>query len=522
MKTKFNKIRILILISLLGIGGIALASLLTTKRHPKNTGVISYTPTSNEHKSDAETTDAKTNTSRQNKSRTLTAKTPQADITATGLDAARSVPLYGFNGENNRGVCLTDPALLRQIKSLDMQILRYPGGGNADWWDWRTGWMVKSPNLPQNYKAITSPPYYNLDSLKKITVNTHCQVVFVLNMVSSTLQDQIAMLKYASNLGIPVKWVELGNEDNGLKSAGMSKFEGAEHYGSACQDWIKAIHQNFPAAEVSIVGGDTDSPLYPALNNWNLRVLNRASEANAVVLHSYPVPDRVVDESGIDFRNLYNNTIDIYNNGGFKKVDRNKEIWVTEYNIQWAYVVKKAAIKKEIQNYATSWGQGLGILLMTSTITNFSPHVTMLLNHGLSGFSIFAAIETFPKPTFNLLPNGIGMQAWLNTAKGMNKMQKIQFSGDAGTVPDYLLFGWEFTNGTQHKLILVNLEGNSTSVNLQSVLASSSMSYQTLYADKNKQVWKDVNGNLNGLNEVKGSIKSGIISVPAYSIVTIE
>ena len=53
----------------------------------------------------------------------------------------RSVPDVGFNGNTIRGPSWTNYTFNDSVASMYPDILRYPGGGVADYWDWSTGWF---------------------------------------------------------------------------------------------------------------------------------------------------------------------------------------------------------------------------------------------------------------------------------------------------------------------------------------------------------------------------------------------
>src|ERR1700744_2272265 len=135
----------------------------------------------------------------------------------------KPMPLYGYNGLNTHGPSWTNTAFRDSAAALQFRAIRYPGGTVGDYWDWKTGWFVKEseindqenkPHVLTDMASYNKLPYSptGLDQLKLIVDQTKCEVIFTLNMVTKDLNDQIEMLKYAQSIGLPVKWVELGNE----------------------------------------------------------------------------------------------------------------------------------------------------------------------------------------------------------------------------------------------------------------------------------------------------------------------
>lgn len=458
-------------------------------------------------------------------------KSPQKDsneggdgafIKAAQLGPSRPVPLYGFNGNNIQGPVWSTPGLLEQIKSLNLQIIRYPGGTVSDWWDWRSGWFVDSPQLPERYKKMKPVPY-DLNELKKLVDATGCKVVFTLNITSSTPADQIEMLKTAQSMGITVSYIELGNEVNLKESAGMKKFKGPSLYADASKSWLSEIKQNFPDALVAVVGGNKQPVRLnklKATNNeeveWNKTVLNKNPTVDAIVLHAYAKPANVLDANGINYQKLNEQFLDIYDKQGFRSIANRQKIWITEFNIHWAFLKGTDGDKNTAQKYAISWGHALGVLLMLSTATHTSPQMSIMLDHNLTQSPVFAAINT-KRQDFPLYPNGIGMQAWLKVSQKATSMQKIVFSNNnGGIIEDYKLFGWVFSNPKGKRSIIINLTSSPKRVATNNVLPEF-VKTETIYADKNKEVT-----GLQNVNRDKVIQKDKYIQLQPYSINTFE
>ena len=56
--------------------------------------------------------------------------------------------------------------------------------------------IAPSPSRPLPYK---------LDHVKMVYVRTGAAPVFLINMLTSTYEEQLAMLKYARSIGLPVE-----------------------------------------------------------------------------------------------------------------------------------------------------------------------------------------------------------------------------------------------------------------------------------------------------------------------------
>jgi hypothetical protein len=109
----------------------------------------------------------------------------------------------GYNGANmiHDSIGFTNPFLIGKLPLLNPKNLRYPGGSIANWWNWRIGGFVESPFLPPEDDFL--PPANKLEDFKKALDTTKSNAIFDLNMLSSSLKEQLAMLRHADSIGIP-------------------------------------------------------------------------------------------------------------------------------------------------------------------------------------------------------------------------------------------------------------------------------------------------------------------------------
>ena len=62
-------------------------------------------------------------------------------ITVSTLEESNKIgsDFWGFNAQMMRGPRWKAPGFIEQVKLLHPQIIRYPGGTVASYWDWKTG-----------------------------------------------------------------------------------------------------------------------------------------------------------------------------------------------------------------------------------------------------------------------------------------------------------------------------------------------------------------------------------------------
>lgn len=192
------------------------------------------------------------------------------------------------------------------LERLGVQHLRFPGGTVANYYDWTTGDMI-TPDSPHPHHN-TSAENYRVDQLLTAYQTTGVQPVFVLNLAtsyriegySSALQSQLAMLRYAQQIGLPIERIELGNEfyaavyDTStypLNEVQMQGFLDAGNYYTTASSWAQQIKAEFPSAQIALV--DTVVRSIDVTNQnrkyfWN-RDLNASdlSAVDALIQHYY-------------------------------------------------------------------------------------------------------------------------------------------------------------------------------------------------------------------------------------------
>lgn len=277
---------------------------------------------------------------------TLTAGTVSAEALGTaargGLAAGSASPglnfqtFYGVNDYYDGAAEFSkDPNYSTQLDRLAPGTLRWPGGTGADFFDWHTGRPPNSPfsfdftleDLHAEYQATNAPPIFDLN---------------VLNRANRTdTSDQIQMLQQAKNLGLPIRYVELGNElyFNGPNGAFKQGFPTGTDYGKTVGIYVQALHKDFPGVQVAAVG--CLNPTNTRQKQWNARMMSAAKQAggspDAVTLHNYPGPViKGFSGTSRQLSRLFEGAYDavqhinaVTNQGALA----GKPIWLTEFNL---------------------------------------------------------------------------------------------------------------------------------------------------------------------------------------------
>ena len=132
------------------------------------------------------------------------------------LSAGRTLDGSHFLGYNVVNLASSRPRLRGARRAVGGTVLRYPGGNLADWWDWRTGWCVSATvaaGCPERLARARASPSSLLPHEALRPPPRDCAVLMV-NMLTSDLDEQLAYLAHAQDIGVLVAgtYAELGGE----------------------------------------------------------------------------------------------------------------------------------------------------------------------------------------------------------------------------------------------------------------------------------------------------------------------
>ncbi|WP_227981884.1 hypothetical protein [Nocardia spumae] len=226
-----------------------------------------------------------------------------------------------------------DPAFADALAALGPGLLRVQGGTTSQWIDWRTGLFRDIAGGDFAGRNDGRPPLLLTDWAELIR-RTGATPVFDLNVVNSTLDDQLDMLREARRLGMAVRYVELGNELWVPMSRYTAVFATGADYARAMNDWIAAIRTEFPDVAIgvaAVVEGMLGSALDQRLSGWNQGLYDTIRGADAVVFHPY----WIVDPISADLSSTAAGGCAAWNSlarHSFPNVPAGLDIWLTEYN----------------------------------------------------------------------------------------------------------------------------------------------------------------------------------------------
>lgn len=202
----------------------------------------------------------------------------------------------GYNGRSTEGPSWTDERFLSLISASGTMCIRYPGGTQANSWDWKEGKLVDKAD----------PKYlFRIKDLVAGLPET-AQVVYVMNMVNTPervgveqaltnqsiealhlkIDDALFALKEFDRLGRLPMAVELGNEfyfqNEHAAFYGQNPQLYIEHVKVICEE----IHDVYPDMKIAVVTTKGGTKIRDA---WNKEVYDALSNDDFLKKHVYAV-----------------------------------------------------------------------------------------------------------------------------------------------------------------------------------------------------------------------------------------
>jgi hypothetical protein len=371
-------------------------------------------------------------------------------ITATSTSSTTS-PLYGVNYSYSGAADFKDANVDPLISELDPGALRYPGGTPADYFNWSTGkptdgkytYAFTLAKLERAYQATGAAPIFDLNVLASA------------NRLNTT--EMVNALKAAQADGLPVKYVELGNELYGGGTFPKAFHSGAV-YGRTVEAYVPVLHCDFPGVQVA-----ADAVLNPSSTRqkrWNRQLLATATGADApdaLILHDYP--GLIYDPfTQADVPPLFANAYTAIKELTAKVASlHGKPVWLTEYNF-------RGPNQKNKPNQArTSYARELYLAAFALMLPRI-PHLSLADYFSALGTPDYGAWINPAQPT--LTPSGQAAAMIDAAARGASSSTPITVPG-APTLPGggAAVTGQAFAaSGRATTALLVNLTSSAQDV----------------------------------------------------------
>jgi len=272
---------------------------------------------------------------------------------------------------------IDDPHKVASLKDLDLAFVRFPGGSQSNFYNWRTGlldmtatprssaymrfWADIAPKIRRGF-----PDGMKIGEYAKFADKIGAEVVLVPNLETSSISEQVAWFKQMKDAGIVPHYIELGNEfwiAMGFDPDSLRRWPDATTSMQTMKQYCAALRPYLPSdARVAVQSSASafwlrGNPVRPAgkrLRQWDLD-LRPADWFDAVTIHPYPRMDTIMGQSGASSgwhepeqaMKMFRALLAHLDQGTDHVIDDvrqrlpGKEIWVTEWNTRGAdYQIK--------------------------------------------------------------------------------------------------------------------------------------------------------------------------------------
>jgi hypothetical protein len=416
-----------------------------------------------------------------------------------------------------------DPAFLAGVAALRPSTLRFPSGTAANYWDWKQG-CENSPKPNCKNGAST------LELFAPSAIAANSTVVFVLNIMTDTLTSQLAFLARAEALGLPVRFVELGNELYNNDADYVAAFPTGKDYGATASKWLAAIRAVYPRAAMSVVG----VPSYRSGNNprttsWNSALFGSfvgGRQGDGVTMHEY-------DATGVSGTTFGKADVGTMLATPFATQARIAaaipalpawaSVWITEYNLLYS------ASKPDVPAFGT-WAHGLYVTTESILFANTPRIASGRINrHCTLGYADDGALfedttsfdfdmspdKTLVTVAYGLSAAGASLSLFGNASYGMSSAAPIIFSPNPTLKPGNYpsLVGTLFAGDRGTSAIVVNLASAPFHI-AQANVTNFAHFQQLSVADATTPI----NNAARDLTSTSGAVPSGGLDLPAYSV----
>lgn len=431
-----------------------------------------------------------------------------AQTISTTLDATVrdiSEVNIGFNRRSDNGTWWTDTSFKGLVSQMNPDVVRYPGGTQANYWDWREGKFLDNTDKTWNNKEILKIPGF------VTALPSRTKIVYVVNMARPTpatgvsvtaseqelksdvtlnlkIADMIAALDRFVLEGKEPYSVELGNEFyfgneesgifhivenggffySGWDSANGQPYQSANKkdatdinalfYLQQCKIIVAAIKAQYPNIKFALTttkGGNGNS----ARERWNNTIFDNLennpefsslkSDIYAVTQHhylndNYGVQTVITDNVSAKVAIAEAIQYPIDKQADYNMVPNDFKIWYTEYG--------------EVKGIAEeTWADAVRYGALTYSWLTRGDKVNQLDFHYISDNTV-VKVES----PMRLAPVGIAVKQFMLATAEMTEMQQINFDTNPISVNSVLsLYGYKFKNANKETLLIINLNDNN-------------------------------------------------------------
>jgi hypothetical protein len=472
----------------------------------------------------------------------------------------------GFNRRSDSGIWWTDASFKNLVAEMNPDVVRYPAGTQANYWDWRTGkfidntdktWganteVLKIPQfvsvLPNRTKIIYVVNMARPTPITGVDVNASEEILKSTATLDLKINDMLAAIAEFGAQGKLPFAIELGNEFyfgntesgiyeitqvgsiyyGGWDAANSKPFQAnskkdatvftAKLYLEQCNRVVAAIKAQYPNMKFALCTTKLEAnaqarevwnnTIFDGLNtNPNYTALKNS--IYAVTQHHY-LNDAYGDQTLINTNATAKVAIaegiqyPIESQSDYDLVPSNYKIWYTEYGVTKP-------------NADLTWASGVRYAALVHSWISRGDKVGQLDYHYISDSNVVQ-----PSNPMKLAPIGIAAKLVAKASADMTEMQEINFATNPISVNGVKsLYGYKFKNSSKETLLIINTsDTNFAQVQFNNLLTYTQQPTMTQYYSNAPYVSGVFEGNPNILSSI-GAVNT-TLGVKNFSVTVIE
>ncbi|MDB9755202.1 T9SS type A sorting domain-containing protein [Winogradskyella sp.] len=452
----------------------------------------------------------------------------------------------GFNRRSNPGSWWTDGSFINLVAEMNPDVVRYPAGTQANYWNWNTGQFIENTDkVWGNKEVVTIPTFIN-------ALPNRTKTVYVVNIARPTpatgadVNASEAILKSDATLNLKITdmlnainafsqagklpyAIELGNEfyfgniesgifqiqevdNNGTTEyySGWDQANNAPFQSSSKQDAtditalfyleqakviVNAIKMQYPNMKFALCttksgNGNSarerwNSTIFDNLQN-NPEFTNLSNDIDAVTQHHY-----LNDSYGVQTVITNNTEAKVAIAEGIQyPVDKQADYNLVPHNYKIWYT--EYGEVKEIAE--ETWASGLRYAALVYSWLNRGDKVEQLHYHHISDDNVVQVGSPM-----QLAPIGIAQKLIAQALVDMTEMQNINFTTNPISVNGVeSLFGYKFKNAEKETLLIINISDTDfTDVQIDNLFTYTGTQNLTQYHSTQPYVFGVAEGDAN-------------------------
>ena len=165
-----------------------------------------------------------------------------------------------------------------------MSNIRFPGGTVGNYYNYQTDTFYLNATTPNNlYNAANSGYVFNYNGYKDLVINSNATSTLMFNVFTNTPAQSKTEYQNRLASGLPVKWIEIGNEMYASENQTGPNITDVATYISHAQQFSTELKSVNPNVKVAVC---LDKDEFNA-GSWNHSIAQNQNYFDAATLHNY-------------------------------------------------------------------------------------------------------------------------------------------------------------------------------------------------------------------------------------------